>query len=125
MKLIRTKEDFVIARLEELIDDRESFIISDPEHDEIYEKDINALKAAIEFLKNAALVKHGEWTEKKHSCMKWIPDESDDVTEDEVEIEDMVEQKCSVCQRWAMKFVHHIEMNFCPHCGARMDGDKT
>ncbi len=44
----------IIKQLEELIDDREAFCISDPEHDEIYEKDINALKAAIEFLKNAA-----------------------------------------------------------------------
>lgn len=44
----------IIKQLEALIDDREAFCISDPEHDEIYEKDINALKAAIEFLKNAA-----------------------------------------------------------------------
>ena len=115
----------IIKQLSELIDDREAFCISDPEHDEIYIKDIEALKAAIEFLKNAALVKHGAWVEKKHSRMKWIPDESDDITEDEVEIEDMIEQKCSVCQRWAMKFAHHIELNFCPYCGARMDGDTN
>ena len=44
----------IIKQLEKLIDDREALCISDPEHDEIYEKDINALKAAIEFLKNAA-----------------------------------------------------------------------
>ena len=113
----------IIKQLSELIDDREAYCISDPEHDEIYIKNIEALKAAIEFLKNAAPVKHGAWTEKKHSCMKWIPDESDDVTEDEVEIEDMTEQKYSVCQRWAMKFASHIELNFCPYCGARMDGD--
>jgi hypothetical protein len=67
-------------------------------------------------------VKHGAWTEKKHSRMKWIPDDDDDIMEDEVEIEDMVEQKCSVCHRWANKFAHHIELNFCPYCGARMDG---
>ena len=123
MKPITTKNDWIIKQLEELIDDREAFCISNPEHDEIYIKDIEALKAAIEFLKNAAPVKHGAWTEKKYSRMKWIPDESDDITEDEVEIEDMIEQKCSVCQRWAMKVASHIEMNFCPHCGARMDGD--
>lgn len=70
-------------------------------------------------------VKHGAWTEKNHSRMKWIPDESDDITEDEVDIEDMIEQKCSVCQRWAIKFAHHIELNFCSYCGARMDGDKS
>lgn len=49
----------IIKQLSELIDDREAFCINDPEHDEIYEKDINALKEAIEFLKNAAPVKHG------------------------------------------------------------------
>lgn len=114
----------IIKQLSELIDDREALCISDPEHDESYIKDIDALKAAIEFLKNAETVKHGVWAEKKYSCVKWLPDDDDDIAEDEVEIEDMVEQKCSVCQRWAMRVVHHIEMNFCPHCGARMDGDK-
>ncbi len=115
----------IIKQLKELIDDREAFCISDPEHDEIYIKDIEALKAAIEFLKNAAPVKHGAWAEKKYSRMKWLPDDDDDIVEDEVEIEDMIEQKCSVCQRWAMKVASHIEMNFCSHCGARMDGDKA
>lgn len=52
----------IIKQLEALIDDREALCISDPEHDEIYEKDIDALKAAIEFLKNAETVKHAEWT---------------------------------------------------------------
>lgn len=70
-------------------------------------------------------VKHGTWAEKKYSCVKWLPDDDDDIAEDEAEIEDMVEQKCSVCHRWAMKVACHIEMNFCPHCGARMDGDTN
>lgn len=52
----------IIKQLDELIDDCEALCISDPEHDEIYEKDIDALKAAIEFLKNAETVKHAEWT---------------------------------------------------------------
>lgn len=68
-------------------------------------------------------VKHGEWVEKHPYRMKWIPEESDDITEDEIEVEDMTEQKCSICQRWTIKFTHHIELNFCPLCGARMDGD--
>jgi hypothetical protein len=37
----------VIERLRKLIDDRKAHIISDAEHDEIYEKDISALEAAI------------------------------------------------------------------------------
>ena len=37
----------VIRQLLELIDDRKSFIISDAEHDEIYEKDIAALNYSI------------------------------------------------------------------------------
>lgn len=74
---------------------------------------------------DAEPVKHGTWAEKKPSRMKWIPDECDDITEEETTIEDMVEQKCSFCQRWAIKFTHHIEMNFCPNCGARMDGDNN
>ena len=123
--MITITNEQIIKQLSELIDDREAFCINDPEHDEIYEKDIHALKVAIEFLKNTAPVKHGTWAEKKYSRMKWLPDESDDITEDEVEIEDMIEQKCSVCQRWEMKFASHIELNFCPYCGARMDGDKN
>lgn len=114
-----TKEQ-IINQFSELIDDRKHFCINDRDHDEIYIKDIDALKAAIDILKNYEPVKHGEWTEKQHSRMKWIPDESDNITEDEVEIEDMIEQKCSVCQRWAIKFAHHIELSFCPYCGFRM-----
>lgn len=64
--------------------------------------------------------KVGTWVEKKPSHMKWIPDESDGITEGETPVEDMVEQKCSVCQRYAIKFAHHVEMNFCPNCGAQM-----
>lgn len=122
MKLTMTNKQ-IIKQLEKLIDDREAICTIAPKYYEIYIKDIEALKAAIEFLKNAAPVKHGVWAEKKYSCMKWLPDDDDDIAEDEVETEDMVEQKCSVCQRWAMRVAHHIEMNFCPHCGARMDGD--
>ena len=41
--------ELVIKQLKELIDDREAFCIKDPEHDEIYEKDIEALEAAIRY----------------------------------------------------------------------------
>lgn len=69
---------------------------------------------------DAKPVRHGTWIEKKPSRMKWIPNESDGITAEETTIEDMIEQKCSVCQRWAIKFAYHIEMNFCPNCGAKM-----
>ena len=65
-------------------------------------------------------VKYGTWVEKKPSRMKWIPDESNGIMEEETPVEDMIEQKCSVCQRWAIKFANHIEMNYCSNCGARM-----
>ena len=42
--------DMIKKQLAELIDDRKSLMDNDPEHDEIYEKDIDALKAAIEII---------------------------------------------------------------------------
>lgn len=68
-------------------------------------------------------VKHGKWIEKKVSRMKWIPYADDDVNPDDVDIECMTEQKCSYCKRWTIKFTYHIELDYCPLCGARMDGD--
>jgi len=81
---------------------------------------------ALEMVKYAPAIeaepaKHGTWAAKKPSRMKWIPEEGDGISEEETTIEDMTEQKCSVCQRWAIKFTYHIEMNFCPNCGAKMD----
>ena len=73
----------------------------------------------------AGPIENGQWIEKELSRMKWIPNESDGITAEETTIEDMTEQKCSICQRWAIKFTHHIEMNYCPSCGARMDGDTN
>lgn len=85
----------IIKQLEELIDDRESFCISDPEHDEIYIKDINALKAAIEFLKNAVLEGTANWI---ICCDGYYP-------------------FCSVCGEEPPG----REMSkYCPNCGRRM-----
>ena len=67
--------------------------------------------------------KHGKWIEKKVSRVKWIPYADDDVNPDDVDIECMTEQKCSYCKRWTIKFTYHIELDYCPLCGARMDGD--
>lgn len=112
MKLTMINEQ-IIKQLEELIDDREALCISDPEHDEIYIKDIEALKAAIEFLKNAAPVKHGKWkiyakTRDSNgyiinhfvcsSCNNMIPDVPEGIAPD-------------------------IVSPYCAKCGARMDGD--
>ena len=46
----------------------------------------------------AGPIKHGQWIENKLSRMKWIPDENDGITAEETTIEDMTEQKCSICQ---------------------------
>ena len=70
------------------------------------------------------LVKHGEWIDKKVSRIKWIPYADDDANPDDVDIECMTEQKCSYCKRWTIKFTYHIELDYCPLCGARMDGDS-
>ena len=95
MELRRTKNDWIIKQLEKLIDDREALCISDPEHDEIYEKDINALKAAIEFLKNAALEDTAHWI---ICCDGYYP-------------------FCSVCGEEPPG----REMSkYCPNCGRRM-----
>lgn len=69
-------------------------------------------------------VKHGKWVERKINRMKWIPNDDDNVNPDDVEPERMTEQKCSYCKRWTIKFTDHIELNYCPLCGAKMDGDS-
>lgn len=66
-------------------------------------------------------VKHGKWIEKVVSRMKWIPYDDDNVNPDDVDIECMTEQKCSYCKRWTIKFTDHIELDYCPLCGAKMD----
>jgi len=105
----------IIKQLSALIDDREAFCISDPEHDESYIKDIDALKAAIEFLKNAETMKHAEWklyakTRDNEgyivnhfvcsSCNNMIPDVPEGLAPD-------------------------IVSPHCAKCGARMDGDTN
>ena len=32
---------------------------------------------------------------------------------------------CSVCGRWLVIEQGTADMNYCPHCGAKMDGDKN
>ena len=33
----------------------------------------------------------------------------------------IVEEKCSVCEHYSIRFKHKSESNFCPNCGAKMD----
>lgn len=80
-------------------------------------QDISAIKVA-----DVQPVKHGRWVEKRIIHMKWIPNDDDNVNTDDVEPERMTEQKCSYCNRWTIKFTDHIELDYCPLCGARMDG---
>lgn len=97
MKLTPMTNEQIIKRLSELIDDRESFCISDPEHDESYIKDINALKAAIELLKPAA----PEQVNTAHWCINC----------------DGYYPYCSVCNNEPLG----REMSkYCPNCGRKM-----
>jgi hypothetical protein len=102
----------IIKQLEALIDDREAFCISDPEHDEIYIKDINALKAAIEFLNNPETVKHAKWklyakTRDSEGCI----------------VNHFV---CSNCNNMIPDVPEGLAPDVvsphCAKCGARMDG---
>lgn len=34
----------------------------------------------------------------------------------------MREEQCSVCGRWNTRLNRMIKTNYCPHCGAKMDG---
>lgn len=69
-------------------------------------------------------VSMGRWEEKHYMEMKWIPSRFDDVSPEDVDIEPMVELKCSKCHLWSVNFRNHIELKYCPMCGARMDGDS-
>ena len=35
----------------------------------------------------------------------------------------IVEEKCSVCEHYSIRFKHKSESNFCSRCGAKMDGE--
>lgn len=79
-------------------------------------QDISVIKGA-----DVQPVKHGEWVEKRITNMKWIPNDDDNVNPDDVEPERMTEQKCSYCNRWTIKFTDHIDLDYCPLCGTKMN----
>ena len=60
------------------------------------------------------MMKQAEWIEQKVvSCgllLRWQ--------------ENIIEQKCSNCQCWSIKWETSIPSNYCPHCGYMMKGGK-
>lgn len=98
--------------------------------DELFDPDIKKAVFGIDiYIENMPTadvqpVKHGSWIEKKICFMKWIPNDDDNVNPNDVAPESMTEQKCSYCKRWTIKFTNHIELDYCPLCNAKMDGDS-
>ena len=37
----------------------------------------------------------------------------------------IVEEKCSVCEHYSIRFKHKSESNFCSRCGAKMDEEEN
>jgi predicted RNA-binding Zn-ribbon protein involved in translation (DUF1610 family) len=35
-----------------------------------------------------------------------------------------IADKCSVCGRWLVIEQASADLNYCPHCGAKMDGER-
>lgn len=59
---------------------------------------------------DVAEVRHGEWIPKKHKMYDFIKHKNIMVVD---------EFRCSVCENSM-----HNKFRYCPHCGARMDGDE-
>ena len=100
----------IIEQLERLIDDREAFIRAYAPDRNVFVRDKEALEEAVKVLKRYNLpVRHG----------RWIP-------EDEYYVDDTY--ICSVC---GYEFIitdgdlESNELNYCPRCGAKMDGEKS
>lgn len=98
--------ELVIKQLKELIDDREAFCIKDPEHDEIYEKDIAALNYSI------------------HAIDLTIPKKVPHSNSGAYGV-------CPCCERLIERFepaYGNIEIRHCKWCGQKLNwkaGDKT
>lgn len=87
--------DWIISRLGELIQEREVSRENEPENGIVFDKDIQALEAAIEILKSCEPVKHANWA---ICCEGYYP-------------------FCSACGEEPPG----LEMSrYCPNCGRRM-----
>lgn len=112
--------DVLLKEIEEEIEAEKSY--------DNYDKGVTAgLRIALRDIKKqttieAEPVKHGRWKERHYMKMKWIPSRFDNVSPEDVDIEPMVELRCSKCHLWSVNFRNHIELKYCPMCGARMDG---
>jgi DNA-directed RNA polymerase subunit RPC12/RpoP len=67
--------------------------------------DIEAAPAA-----DVALVVHGRWVE---------------IGRNSHDYETSLEEKCSLCGRYVYRYDTEPQDNYCPNCGAKMDGKET
>lgn len=65
-------------------------------------------------------VRHGRWLNTDETV--W---DAKDIDGKQQLVISIVSARCSVCNRWAEQvnnFPPYMKYEFCPHCGARMDG---
>lgn len=79
------------------------------------------LETIEEFEEEAQPVKHGWWIEEHTNQILWLPNEHESYNAQDTSL---TERRCSNCKLWSVDFTSRIIMNFCPMCGARMDGDS-
>lgn len=98
-------KDEIIASLKDQAKDKD--ILANGERDSIFTRDAQALREAAEMLEKSEVIKHGRWIEYPaahyHKCS---------------------ECKCIVPYAKAMLINGRRRYNYCPHCGAKMDGGK-
>ncbi len=68
----------------------------------------SGIRQAVDESQTIDPVKHG----------KWIL-----VGTNEHHYETSVEEKCSLCGRYVYRYDTELQDNYCPNCGARMDGE--
>lgn len=96
----------IIASLKDQARDKD--ILANGDKDSIFTRDAQALREAAEMLEKSEIVRHGRWIEQEGY--------DGDVCWD-----------CSVCgESWSLIDGTPADngMDFCPHCGAKMDGGE-